>query len=182
MISRRTFITVLAASAASAPIALRAQETDATPEAPMEDAAGVVPVIGDEVPYIGEAGNDIATISVLQVVRGWDEYDEFSEPEGGTEYIAVELAVTHLGRRGDLLVRPYDFRIQDVDGFLISEAWVDARSGAELVPSDDEVLVASGETESVVVIFQVLEGIPLSHLFWSPEYDRLITLADLTGL
>jgi hypothetical protein len=157
----------------------------ATPDAEPGSVATVIPggaspKIGDTVSYIGESGSEIATLTVLRQVRPWEEYDDFYEPESGTEYVAFEIEVTHLGRRGDLIIRSYDLRLQDIDGFFLSEAWVDAAADAELAPAEDDVVVASGETETVVVVFQVIEGIELSHLYWLPEYDRLITLADLS--
>lgn len=136
---------------------------------------------GDPVAYISESGSEIATLQVTQIVRGWDEYDEFYEPTTGTEYVAFVVDVTHLGRRGDLLVRGYDFRLQDVDGFLISQAYANAEESADLVPTEEDIAIPSGETESIVVVFQVIEGIDLSNLYWLPEYDRMITLADLEG-
>lgn len=154
---------------------------EGTPE-PLTNVAGAAPAIGDEVAYISESGGEIAALRVTDVLRPWTEYDEFSEPEGGTEYIAVVVEVTHLGRRGDLVVRPFDFRIQDQDGFLITEAWAEGAPGAEVMPTDDEVVIASGDTETVVIVFQVIEDIGLANLFWMPEYDRLITLADLTSI
>jgi hypothetical protein len=132
------------------------------------------------VSYIGESGSEIAIITVLRQVRPWEEFDDFYEPVAGTEYVAFEIEVTHLGRRGDLVISSYDLRLQDIDGFFLGQAWVDAEEGAELAPAEDDVVVASGDTETVVAVFQVIEGIELSHLYWLPEYDRLITLADLS--
>lgn len=152
---------------------------DATPEAEAA-SRGSSPLVGDTVSYIGESGSEIATLTVLQMVRPWEEYDEFYEPQAGTEYVAFEIEITHLGRRGDLVVRAFDLRLQDVDGFLLSQAWAEARSDAELSPETDEIVIAPDATATLVVVFQVIEEIELSHLFWLPEYDRMITIADLS--
>ena len=156
--------------AAQAPTSTPGTEEDATAD------------IGATISYISESGSEIATLKVVQVVRPWDEYDEFYEPQTGTEYVAFEIEITHLGRRGELVVRGFDFRLQDVDGFLLSQAWTNAADGSELVPTEDDLAIASGDTETIVVVFQVIEGIDLSNLYWLPDYDRMITLADLTGI
>ncbi|MEJ7837213.1 MAG: hypothetical protein WKF81_00230 [Thermomicrobiales bacterium] len=136
---------------------------------------------GEPVSYISESGSEIATLQVTQVVRPWDEFDEFYEPTTGTEYVAFQIEVTHLGRRGDLVIRGSDFRLQDVDGFLIGEAFANAVDDAELAPTEDDLAIPSGETMQVVVVFQIIEGIDLSNLYWLPEYDRMITVADLSS-
>jgi hypothetical protein len=158
------------------PASIAAQDSDATPE------AGATAAIGEPVSYISESGSEIATLTVTQVVRPWDEFDEFYEPQTGTEYVAFEIEVEHLGRRGDLVVRGFDFRLQDVDGFLISQAFADGADGAELKPTEEDLAIAPGESERVVVVFQVIEGIELSNLYWMPDYDRMITLADLSEI
>ena len=158
------------------PATIAAQDSEATPE------ASATAAFGEPVSYIGESGSEIATLTVTQMVRPWDEYDEFYDPQTGTEYVAFEIEVEHLGRRGDLVVRGFDFRLQDVDGFLISQAFADAADGSDLTPTEEDLAIAPGETESVVVVFQVIEGIELSNLYWLPDYDRMITLADLTDI
>lgn len=158
------------------PASIAAQDSEATPEA---DATAA---IGEPVSYLSESGSEIATLTVTQMVRPWDEYDEFYDPQTGTEYVAFEIEVEHLGRRGDLVIRGFDFRLQDVDGFLISQAFTDAADGAELSPTEEDLAIAPGETKSVVVVFQVIEGIELSNLYWLPDYDRMITLADLADI
>ncbi len=137
------------------------------------------PALGDQVSYISESGTEIGQLKVVEMGRPWDEFGEYFAPDSGTEYAAFVIEVTHLGSRGDLIVRADDFRLQDVDGFLYSRAWVDATGGAELMPSDPEIGIAPGETAEIVVVYQVLSGVELTTLFWQPDYQRLITLADL---
>lgn len=176
---RRSFIglVMLAFAFALAVPASFAAAQIATPQAPPAETAPSAPV-GETVSYISESGSEIATLTVVQMVRPWNEFDEFYEPKAGTEYIAFEIEITHLGRRGDLVAQTYDFRLQDRDGFLLSPAWVDAADQADLSPTSDEIDLAPEETGSIVVAFQVIEDIELSHLFWLPEYDRMITLYD----
>ena len=132
------------------------------------------------VEYISESGSVIATMTVSQIVRPWTEFDDFYEPTSGTEYIAFTVTFDYAGRRSDLVVRGYDFRLQDIDGFLLTEAWVSPTTHATVVPGPDELVLSPGESGTITVVFQVIEDIELGHLFWSPEYDRLITLIDFT--
>lgn len=140
------------------------------------------PEIGDEVRFITESGSEVARLRVTDVVVPWEEYGEFYEPDPGTVYIAFVIEITNLGSRGNLIIRSDDFRVQDVDGFFYSRAFADAKSGAEVAPTESEVAIGPDETEEVVAVYQVLEGVQLSHLFWQPDYDRLLTVANLDSL
>ena len=165
---------VLVTSTATPVPTIAAQPGQATPI-----ARPARPVIGETVSYISESGSEIGQLTVVEMTRPWTEFGRYYAPDSGTEYVAFVIEVTHLGSRGDLIVRADDFRLQDVDGFLYSRAWVDARSGADLIPSDPETGIAPGETAEVIVVYQVLSGVDLSAIYWQPDYQRLVTLADL---
>jgi hypothetical protein len=139
------------------------------------------PKIGDTVSYITESGSEIARLRATEIVLEWDEYSTYYVPTTGFVYVAIVVDVTNFGSRGSLVVRADDFRLQDVDGFFYTRSWADAAENAELVPAEGEVAVRSGQTETLVLVYQVLEGVELSHLFWQPDYERLLTIADLNG-
>lgn len=157
---------------------------DAAPESAASSASSSAanPAIGDEVRYITESGSEVARLRVAEVVLPWEEYGEYYEPDLGTTYIAFVIEVTNLGSRGNLIVRVNDFRLQDVDGFFFARAYADAEDGADLVPTDDDVAIGPDETGEVVAVYAVLEGVELSHLFWQPDYERLVTVANLDTL
>ncbi len=153
---------------------------DATPS----DADGPVrntpnPVLSDTVSYITESGSEVARLRVSEVVVPWEEYGEYFAPDVGTIYIAFVIEITNLGSRGNLIVRGDDFRVQDVDGFFYSRSWADADDGAEIVPTESEVVIGPDETGELIAVYGVLDGVQLSHLFWQPDYDRLVTAANL---
>lgn len=154
---------------------------EATPSA-SESRGQANPAIGDEVRYITESGSEVARLRVSEVVLPWEEYGEYYEPDPGTVYIAFVIEITNLGSRGNLIVRGDDFRVQDVDGFFYSRSWTDAEDGAEIVPTESEVAIGPDETGELVAVYGVLEGVQLSHFFWQPDYDRLITVANLDTL
>lgn len=137
------------------------------------------PSIGDPVSYITESGSEVAELRASEVILEWDGFNEYYVPSPGKQYMVVVVEVTNLGTRGMLIVRSDDFRLQDADGFFLSRSWADASEDSEIIPSESEVGVAPGETEDVVLVYEVLTGVGLSHLFWQPEFERLITIANL---
>ena len=139
------------------------------------------PALGDTVSYITESGSEVAHLRATSIELEWDGYSEYYPPTQGKQYVAIVVEVTNLGSRGNFIVRADDFRLQDVDGFFITRSWADASESADLIPAESEVAVAPGTTEEVVLIYEVLTGIELSHLFWQPEYERLLTVANLDG-
>ena len=137
------------------------------------------PVLGDTVSYITESGSEVAQLRASSIELAWDGYSEYYPPTEGYQYVAIVVEVTNMGSRGNLIIRADDFRLQDVDGFFYSRSWADASETAELIPAESEVAVAPGATENVVLVYEVLTGVELSHIFWQPEYERLLTIANL---
>lgn len=137
------------------------------------------PEVGETISFVSESGSEVARLRATEVILEWEEYSEYYVPHPGSQYVAVIVEITNYGSRGSLIVRADDFRLQDVDGFFYSRSWADAAEGSQLVPSESEVGVGSGETEELVLIYEVLTGVELGHLFWQPEYERLLTVADM---
>jgi hypothetical protein len=149
----------------------------ATPDGPITNVPS--PAVGDTVSYVSESGSEIARLRATEVILNWDGYSEYYVPSPGSQYVAIVVEVTNFGSRGSLIIRADDFRLQDVDGFFYSRSWADAAEDAELLPSESEIGVSSGGTEEIVLVYEVLTGVELSHLFWQPDYERLLTIADL---
>ena len=137
------------------------------------------PALGDIVSFITESGSEVAHLSASAIELEWDGFSEYYPPTEGSQYVAITVEVTNLGSRGNLIIRADDFRLQDVDGFFYSRSWAEASETAELIPAESEVAVAPGATEAIVLIYEVLTGVELSHIFWQPEYERLLTIANL---
>jgi hypothetical protein len=152
---------------------------DADPGVPMTNVAN--PAVGDTVSYISESGSEIARLTVTEVVLNWTEFSEYYVPSPGYQYVAIVVDITGYGSRGTTIVRADDFRLQDVDGFFYTRSWADAAENATLIPAESEIGVVPGDTESLVLVYEVLTGVELSHLFWQPDYERLLTLANLDG-
>ena len=154
-----------------------AQETE--PGAPMVNVTN--PAVGDTVSYVSESGSEIARLTVTDVVLNWTEFSEYYVPTPGFQYVAIVVDITGYGSRGSTIIRSDDFRLQDVDGFFYTRSWADAAENSTLIPAESEIGVAPGATVSLVLVYEVLTGVELSHLFWQPDYERLLTLANLDG-
>jgi hypothetical protein len=137
------------------------------------------PEVGDTISYITESGSEVAQLRASEVILEWEDFSEYYVPSPGSQYVVIVVEVTNLGSRGNMIVRADDFRLQDVDGFFYSRSWADASEDSELIPAESEIGVAPGATEEVVLVYEVLTGVELSHLFWQPEYERLLTIANL---
>jgi hypothetical protein len=163
------------AIAISGSVSGSARQTD--PDEPVINLS--IPSAGEMVSFVSESGNEVARLRVTDVILHWDEYSEYYSPQPGSQYVAIIVEVTSYGSRGSLVPRANDFRRQDIDGFLYGRSWADGADEAELVPVENEIWVAPGETEELVLIYEVLIGVELSHLFWQPDFERLVTIADL---
>lgn len=166
----------------SAALVATAQD-DATPEAeagPSEGTNPVDPAIGDTVTYFGEDGNPSGTATVTGIERGWEEYDEFNEPERNSEYVAFTVVVESTIARGAIEVDDYDFSLQTAEGYLWGTSFASSET-AEPPLLEDAVSLASGDAEEFTIVFEVFEGEALSHLFWAPDSGVLITMAQLEG-
>lgn len=178
----RKLFAILGAMLLMSVSAIGALAQDATPAAGVDAGNAGDPAVGDTVTYVDESGNPVATVTVDGVERGWQEFGEYNEPDAGNEYVAFTVTVNSEVTRGSLEVSDYDFSLQDTDGFLWGTAYADAAEGTEIVPLEDDLNLASGESATFLVVFQVLEGQQLAHVFWQPDSGRLLTLASLEGV
>lgn len=164
---------------------LVAAQDDGTPEDDESDvvAEGVNPVdpaIGDTVTWIDDRGNPLAAVTVTGLERGWEEYDEFSEPERGYEFVAFTIEVESLIGRGAIEVYPYGFYLQTTNGGWLSPGYASSET-AEPPLLVDTVSLAKGDSEEFTIVFPVYEEDALAHLMWQPEGLYMLTLASLDG-
>lgn len=160
---------------------------DATPAADQDElgseSAGTNPAdpaIGDTVTYYTEDGDEAGNVTVESIERGWEEYDEFYEPEAGTEYVAFVVTVESTISRGAIDVSSYDFSLQTAQGYLWSNAFASSED-ADPPLLEDDLSLAAGDAETFTIVFQVFEGEELAHIFWQPDSGVLITAAQLEG-
>jgi galactose mutarotase-like enzyme len=115
------------------------------------------------------------------VVRGWQDHDDV-ESDGGYEYVAITVTVDNTIARGSFDVDDSDLRLQDNAGFMWDRVGVDIPEEATLLPLDGDQQLPTGESVTFLVVFEVLAGQQLDHLFWSPSSDRILTLASVADI
>jgi hypothetical protein len=160
------------ATPAASPVAADAQAS----------AGSIDPALGDTAVYVDVSGNPVANVTIDNAERNWQDFGEFYEPDPGVEYVAFTVTVESVVSRGAVEVSDFDFTLQDSDGFLWRTSYVDVAEGVELTPLDDDLLLATGESSTFLVVFEVLQDQELAHIFWQPDSGRLITLASLEGV
>ena len=167
-------LTLLAGSAA-------ASAQDATPAAGGEgyNALGD-PLVGTEVQYLDDDGDEIAVVTVLDVSDPFDDFSQFFTPEEDARYVAVEVEVRSTG--DEVEVTPYGFRLQTADGFAYTPGFVSRPEGREDPPELESIEVEEGDETSGIIFYAVPEDAELVRILWQPESERLLVLADLRDL
>lgn len=157
-----------------------------TPEAPDEGAAEAT-AGGDTsfakgldavATYFSERGDPVATIQVVDVERGWQEYGEYYEPKAGLEYVAVTFEVSSVAR-GNLVVKPYDLSLIDGIGRNNSRSYVSVDEASSVEILEDDTAVATGETAQLTIVFELFEEAQLGYFMWQPD-SGIIIMVDLT--
>lgn len=133
-----------------------------------------------EAVYFSERGDPIATLKVVDVERGWQEFGEFYEPDPGIEYVAVTFEVSSVAG-GNLVVEPFDFSLINSIGRNMSSAFVEAAEDSDVELFEEDAAVATGETVELTVIFELFEEDDLGYFMWQPD-SGVILLVDLTEI
>ena len=143
-----------------------------------DDVNPIDPQFDDVVTLYATSGDPIATFTVTDAERGWDDYSEYSEPERGSTYLAVEISVENISDEAWEL-NPYDFVLQDGQGFAYGNSYVSPVDDADPEVLEEAVTIDGGDTWEGVVIFEIFKNQPLAHFYWS-DSGVLLTLADLS--
>lgn len=133
------------------------------------------------VTWTDDRGNPVATLEITNVEEGWSDFDEYNEPERGTQYIAVDITVTNVSD-SNLILEPYGLSLIDNTGLNNGRAYASAVEGADPVLTDDTP-IAAGETFQGTVVFNLLLDMTPSAFMWQPDSGliHLINLNDVAG-
>lgn len=145
---------------------------------PEGDASSFARGFDVEATYFSERGDPIATLAVVDVERGWQDYHEWDEPSPGVEYVAVTFEVSVVSR-GNLVVDPYNFSLIDSIGQNNSRSWASPAEDSGIEVFQDDAAVASGETTELVILFELYEEANLGYFMWQPDRG-IIVMIDLT--
>lgn len=142
-----------------------------------EAVPGADPSLGAAVPYIGPEGDELATVTITDLVDPFSDYDPNSSPERGNHYVLLNLTIDNTGQR-PLQVDPGAVVLQDTDGFLYSSGFVSRAGDAEDTSLQFQELPAGASVKGDLA-FTVFNNVELVRVLFRPESDRLIVLADL---
>ena len=134
------------------------------------------------VDFIDESGNPLATFTVTHVERDWQTSEQFFAPQPGNEYVRVTVSVESRVARGSTTIDPYQFLLQDVDGF-VSQAVVipsqEALESGDFAAMSGILDLPGGETGQISLVFEMLKGAELEAIYYTPDtYTRLLTIAE----
>jgi len=149
----------------------------ATPAAGGNSVCAGDPGVGDAVSVVGPEGTEIAVVTVTEQRDPFDDYNPNAPPQAGQRFAVVGMRVEVTGPR-PFRVDPFQLFVQDAEGFVYQPASIslpDENSGTLL---QGEELATGGQIEGLVG-FSVLRGAELVRLFFQPQGDRLLLLADL---
>lgn len=161
-------------------------QTGGTPEAAESEAVATggdtsfAKGLDAEAIYFSERGDPVASLTVVDVERGWQDFGKYYEPEPGVEYVAVTFEISVVSR-GNLVVKPYDFSLIDSIGRNNSRSYVSPEEGSGVEIFEDDAAVASGETAEMTVLFELYEESQMGYFMWQPA-SGIIIMVDLTEI
>lgn len=153
---------------------------DATPDSATPAASGSVPVVGDAVPvYDPDTLEEVATITVDEIVDPFEDYGEFSAPDSGTRYVAVTYTVENLVENDSFDSPEYDLSLATTEGLNYTSSYVGLPDDTDLVEfSGDDIL--GGESETATLFFTLAEDEEIGGLYYT-AYGSFTLLADVSG-
>ncbi len=140
----------------------------------------VDPQLDDPVSVVDARGNAFVEVTVTDVIRPWEEFGEFEEPERGSEYVAFVIEFANVSD-DPVTVDPFRFTLQDTQGFVYGTAFAQGEEKAKRPPLTAAAEVDGGDRREFLVVFTIFEDQEMAHLFWQPDSDRLVTLVQLEG-
>lgn len=145
------------------------------------EASAVASGLNAPVTWTDDRGNEVATLEITGVTPDWQDYDEYSEPERGMHYVAVDFKVTNVSG-SNLILEPYDFSLLDNVGLNSGRSWVDAAEGNDPLFTED-VPVAAGESYEGTIVFAIFVDMEATSIMWQPDSGliHLININETEG-
>jgi hypothetical protein len=136
---------------------------------------------GAAVPYVGPAGEELARLTVEEMIEPFGEYDPGAPPARGNHYALVLLSIENRAPQ-PLVIDPATILLQDTDGFLVSpEPAALSPDGAAGTAALSYTELAPGATTTGALVFPVVNAAQPARVVFQPARDRLIILADFTA-
>ncbi|MDQ3780694.1 MAG: DUF4352 domain-containing protein [Chloroflexota bacterium] len=147
-----------------------ASAQDATPAAERFNAVGEGfnavrdPVVGAAVPYLNEQGEEIGTVSVVEVTDPWEDFSEFIEVDEDLRYIGVEISFA--ATTEPIEANAFDFRLQTADGFFYGDAYISRDISSGDTPDLETISVDPGDEVSGLVFYEVPVDAESARILW----------------
>lgn len=126
--------------------------------------------------YFDDRGNEVATVEVNDINQDWTDYDDYSEPDRGYVYRAVDFTVTNTSD-ASLIVENYDFSMLDASGRNQSSAYATAAETSDTTLFSEDLPLAAGESADLTLVFETPADVDAAALVWQPD-SGIIVLVD----
>ena len=143
-------------------------------------AQAQAPDIGTAVAFVDNEGNELGSITVTGIDDPATGLDPDFPAEADSRYVVLTVVFEAAAdRRFD--IDPFAIVVQDGDGALWSRTAVRLAEDA-VVPELGGQALAPGSRISGVVGFALPDAAEVARVFYQPESNRLITLAEVLGV
>ena len=140
--------------------------------------------IGDTVVFVSAEGEDLATITVNEVIQPLTQFAEFFTPAADSVYIAIKITVENVDTDDDVFTFQTNFvGIQTGDGHYFPSALSVPlnEEATDTYPQLSNAPIAAGDNASGYLYFAIPEDEDAIRLFYSLP-GHLLLLADLPAV
>jgi hypothetical protein len=160
-------------------------QDDATPDTgtptsgtPGADGAG--PVVGDAVSvYDPDSLEEIASITVESITDPFEDYGEYSAPDRGTRYVAVEYTIENLVANDSLDSPAYDLSLATTQGLLYRSTYVGLPDDTDIEELSTDAILG-GESATGTLFYLLGDDEEIGGLYYT-AYGSFTLLADVSG-
>ncbi len=134
------------------------------------------PAVGKPTTIVDSNGN-AGAVTVTGIDDLFIGFDPSNPPTAGSRFVVLTLVYENAGKsRFD--VEPYGLMLRDAQGRLWNPTSVSRPSDQVVVPDLTGRQLAPGDRISGVIAFDLPDGVGVGQLYWQPNGNQLIELAD----
>lgn len=144
----------------------------------LANLTGAVIEDGDAVPFFNSNAEEIGTITVDEIILGFEDVDSSVEPERGFTTVGVNVTIENTGEDA-FEPNNYAFYVVDDLGFQYYPAYYfrdDA--GLEAYPDLSVEPVEPGDSVSGIILFDVTSESTVNYVLYTPDYTQLYIIAQ----